>query len=171
MSRFPSAANSGATPIPVRSWYGLRGEIAVENELWHLVKVAGVSLNHPPVVNWIMRRDPPPEDRLRLSFFHEYGHLQTFPLALAHLAWLLFMGRWRGLGAKGLLARLAAAAVAHEAVWELASETYAILGAGPEYRRAYRAHPNPLRPLFWAVMVTLAILGSILTLRPRDDAS
>ncbi len=46
----------------VRSWYGLRGEIAVEHALWHLVRVGGVALHHPPVVNWILRRGLERED-------------------------------------------------------------------------------------------------------------
>lgn len=68
----------------VRSWYGLPAEIAVENNLWHLVRVAGLSLHHPPLVNLILRRGLPREERLYLSFLHEFGHLQTLPVAVLH---------------------------------------------------------------------------------------
>jgi hypothetical protein len=37
--------------MKVRSWYGLTGEIEVENELWHLVKIGDIALHHPPLVN------------------------------------------------------------------------------------------------------------------------
>src|SRR3990172_5756052 len=98
MSRWSGIANIdgsalGEGAMKVRSWYGLSGEIEVENELWHLVKVGGVPLNHPPVVNLILRRGLPREDRLRLSYLHEYGHFQTLPLAVAHAFLLLWAGR------------------------------------------------------------------------------
>lgn len=64
----------------VRSWYDLPAEIAVENRLWHLVRVANLPFLHPPVVNLLLRRNLPNEDRLRLSFLHEYGHSQTLPV-------------------------------------------------------------------------------------------
>ena len=122
----------------VRSWYGLAAEIAVENGLWHLVRVGGLPLHHPPLVNLILRRGLPRRARLRLSLLHEFGHLQTLPVALVHVVVLLFSRRWRKRGVSGTLAALAVAVIAHEAVWELASETYVIAAAGPEYRRIYR---------------------------------
>ncbi len=157
---------------PARSvctWYGLRAEIEVENEFWHLVRVGRVSLPHPPVVNLILRRGLPPEDRLRLSFLHEFGHLQTLPVALAHAALLLLAGRWRGRGIRGTLAALGMALVAHETAWELFSETYAAASAGPDYRRAYRAHPNRAgQALFWGGMTALATLTTLNLLRRRS---
>jgi hypothetical protein len=97
--------------MQVRLWYGLRGEIEVENELWHLVKVGGVLLNHPPVVNPILRRGLPCEDRLRLSYLHEYGHFQTLPLAVAHALLLLWAGHRQQRTFLGWLVRLTALAV------------------------------------------------------------
>ena len=79
--------------MKVRSWYGLSGEIEVENELWHLVKIGQVALNHPPVINLLLRRGLPREDRLRLSYLHEFGHFQTLPFALAPVLWMLWSGR------------------------------------------------------------------------------
>ena len=70
--------------LRVRSWYGLRAELGVEDRLWHLVRVGRVTLSHPPVVNTFLRAGFPEGERLRLSYLHEFGHLQTLPLALAH---------------------------------------------------------------------------------------
>ncbi len=75
--------------MEIRSWYGLIGSIQVEQELWHLVKVGGISLPHPPLINLVLRQRQTHHDRLRLSFLHEFGHLQTLPLALLHLLWLI----------------------------------------------------------------------------------
>jgi len=156
--------------VQIRSWYGLPGEIEVENELWHLVKVGGVPLNHPPVVNLILRRGLPREDRLRLSYLHEYGHFQTLPLAVAHALLLLWARRRQQRTILGWLTWLAALAVAHEAVWELASEGYAIAHDGAAYRESYRKTPNPLALVFWAVMGSLGIGLSAWLLRSGSRA-
>lgn len=142
----------------VRSWYGVTAEIAVENNLWHLVRVGGVALPHPPLVNLVLRRGLPRQERLHLSFLHEFGHVQTLPVAVLHLLWLLKNGRWRGRGWRETLAMLAAAAVTHEAMWELASEMYVIVQTGPEYGRTYRRYPNPLGQMtFWSSMAAAAV--------------
>ena len=76
----------------VRSWYELTSEIEVENELWHLVKVGQVALNHPPVINLLLHRGLPRDDPLRLSYLHEFGHFQTLPFTLVHPLWMLWAG-------------------------------------------------------------------------------
>ena len=172
MDKVPLESITPGQNHTVRSWYGLAAEIEVENELWHLVRVGRVSLPHPPLVNLLLRRGLPREGRLRLSFLHEFGHLQTLPLALAHAALLLLAGGWRGRGIKGTLAALGMAVVAHEATWELASETYAAVRAGPAYRRLYRAHPNRVgQGLFWVGMTALAALATRNLLRRRRSYS
>ncbi len=146
----------------VRSWYGLSGEISVENRLWHLVKVGPVPLPHPPLVNLVLRKGLPHEERLRLSFLHEFGHLQTFPLAFLLAGLLLVSGHRRHRGLRALLKHIVAGAIAHEAVWELSSEAYAIAMAGLEYRRIYRRYPNRLgRFFFWGGRATLATFASL----------
>jgi hypothetical protein len=55
----------------------------------------------------------------------------------------------------------AVALIAHEAAWELASESYVLARSGREYRRLYRKHPNPLLSAFWVGMSGLALLGTI----------
>jgi hypothetical protein len=140
----------------VRAWYGLTGEIEVENELWHLVKVEGVALNHPPLVNLILRHGLTREDRMRLSYLHEFGHFQTLPLALIQVGLVAWAGRRRrSLG--GWLKWLAILVVAHEAVWELLAETYVLMRDGRAYPATYRKTPNRLLPAFWIGMGSLAI--------------
>ena len=143
--------------MKVRSWYGLAGEIAVENEHWHLVKVGRVALNHPPFVNLIVRWGQTRSDRLRLSYLHEFGHFQTLPLALLHLLILLGSGLRRRRSLSGWLAWLSRLFVANEAIWEMASEAYLILHEGKAYLRIYRKTPNPLVSFFWAGMSGLGI--------------
>ncbi len=146
--------------LKVRSWYGLPGEIVIEHDFWHLVKVGSVSLPHPPLVNLFIRRGLPRRERRRLSYWHEFGHLQTLPLAFLHLFWLLRPGAPRPRSGKERLARLAALLLAHEAMWELASESYVVWKAGPSYRQVYRRHPNPWLRWFWIGMAGLALAAS-----------
>lgn len=153
-------------PRRVRAWYGLPGEIVVEGDQWHLVKVGPLPLPHPPVINRVIRRRLPHEDRLRLSYWHELGHLQTLPLALGHAVCL--WRRRRSPRQKSILSRLgwlAAALIGQQAAWELASESYVVAKAGQAYRRVHRENPTPLRALFWLGMAGIALLGTIFSVR------
>lgn len=143
--------------MKVRSWYSLTGQIEVENELWHLVKIGNVALNHPPVINLILRRRLPREDRLRLSYLHEFGHFQTLPMALVHVFLILWIGRKQRRSIFGWVKWLATLTVAHEAVWELTSEAYVVVHDGAAYRATYRKTPNRLLPAFWMAMGGLGL--------------
>lgn len=143
--------------MKVRAWYGLPGDIEVENELWHLVRVAGMSLPHPPLVNLVLRRGLPRADRLRLSYLHEFGHFQTLPLALAHGLGLLWITRKTRRSLLGWLAWSAGAVAANEAVWELLSEGYVVARDPAGYRKAYRQTHGPVVAAFWAIMGALGI--------------
>jgi hypothetical protein len=148
----------------LRSWYGLTGEIDVEDEFWHIVKVGSVTLNHPPFVNLFLRRGLVREDRLRLSHLHEFGHFQTLPLALAHVLLLVWRRRAQRARRRTILASVPrwlvstiGLAIAHQAVWEMASEAYVVVHDGPAYWATYRRTPTLFFPAFWAVMGVLAI--------------
>src|SRR3990172_2529521 len=134
--RLRPVAAGHSEPLRVRSWYGLPAELGVEDRLWHLVKVGGGSLSPPPVVNTFLRAGLPEAERLRLSYLHEFGHLQTFPLALAHAAALLWAGLRQGRSLAGWIGWILAVLLAHEATWELASESYVVLGDRAAYRQA-----------------------------------
>lgn len=144
-------------PRAITAWYGLHGEIIVEDELWHLVRVGNLSLPHPPLVNLMIRRGLAAKDRLQFSYLHEFGHLQTLPVAAIHASLLLWLAR-RGNRPTGI--KVLAGLLAHEAVWELASESYVVLRAGWKYRRAYRRRPNRWQGLFWLGMSFLAMIGT-----------
>ncbi len=142
----------------VRTWYGLQAEVDVENHRWHRVRVGRLRLNHPPLVSLVVRREVPNKDRLRLSFFHEFGHLQTLPLAVAHVVTLVWLGRHHKDRRRGVL-RTLALVLAHQTTWELASETYVLMHERRNYIAAYRKS-NPWIPLlFWS-----GVIGSIIFL-------
>jgi len=58
-------------------------------------------------------------------------------------------------------ARLAALLLVHEAAWELAAESYVLSRDVRAYSRAYRAHPNPLLPIFWIVVALATVAGTV----------
>ncbi|MFU8771504.1 MAG: hypothetical protein ACNA8H_03680 [Anaerolineales bacterium] len=143
--------------MKVRSWYGLNGEIEVENELWHLVKIGNIKLNHPPLVNLILRHGLARSDRLRLSYLHEFGHFQTLPLTLAHILFIAWSSRTQRHSFRGWLAWLAGLLIAHEAVWELLSESYVVVQDRAVYHKVYLQTPNSLLPIFWTSVSVLGI--------------
>ena len=154
-------AATSTDPHQVRSWYGLSAEIIVEHDLWHLVRVGPLALYHPPLVNLVLRQGQPRTERLYLSFLHEFGHLQTLPVAVAHAILLVITGRWRGRGLWGTIVAILAVILAHQALWELASESYVIAASGREYGRIYRDHPNPIGQItFWGGMAGLTFFLS-----------
>lgn len=141
--------------MKVRSWYGMTGEIEVENELWHLVKIGNIALHHPPLVNLMLRRGLPRNDRLRLSYLHEFGHFQTLPLTLVHMLIVVWAARTKRHSLRGWLGWLAGLAVAHEGVWEMLSEGYVLAQDPAAYRLVYHSSPNFMLPLFWIKMSSL----------------
>lgn len=152
--------------LELRSWYGLTGRFGVDGDLTHLVRLGRVRFDHPALVNHFLRAGLPLEDRLRLSFLHEFGHLQTLPVAMAHAFLLLCAGR----GGRRPLDRivwLAGLALLHQATWELASEAFAVASDRRGYRETYRRQPNSSVPIFWAVMAVLSGGLTWLLLRRR----
>ncbi len=133
----------------VRTWYGLRGEIDVGSGFWHLVRVGRISLPHPALVNIFLRAGLSGTDQDRLSLDHEFGHLQTFPLAILHaLGWW----RWRTLSRNWL-----SALVVHQALWELAAEAWVMVHQGRRYFSIYLG--RLWRPLaFWIGILTTMVL-------------
>lgn len=140
----------------VRSWYGLPAELGIEDRLWHLVQVGRVRLSHPPLVNTFLRAGLPEADRLRQSYLHEFGHLQTLPIALDHAGAILWAGSHQRRSFAGWVGWIFAALLVHEATWELASESYVVLGDRAAYRETYRRYSNPFLLVFWAGMALLS---------------
>ena len=57
-----------ARPKRIRAWYGLPGEIVIEGDDWHLVKVGPLPLPHPPLINRLIRCGLPRQTRPQLSY-------------------------------------------------------------------------------------------------------
>ena len=80
-----------------KTWFGLPVDITVASNHCHRVVVLGLTLPHPGLVNLFARWGLPLDERLALTWRHEFGHLQTIPVPLAHLLLILWPRRgWRG---------------------------------------------------------------------------
>jgi len=150
------------------TWYGLPVEITVSSDNRHRVAVPGLAIPHPGLVNLIVRQGLPVKLRLALTARHELGHLQTLPVPALHLLLLLWPRRGRPDGHPIL--RWLVAILTHQAVWELAAESYVVATD----RRAIQANRPPLaRALyagFWGVMAVLSIFGTLFLLRRRKQS-
>lgn len=77
-----------------RTWYGVPVDITVSSDHWHRVVVPGLALPHPGLVNLFARWGLPVDERLALTCRHEFGHLQTLPVPLAHLLLITLAAPW-----------------------------------------------------------------------------
>ena len=142
------------TEYHIRTWYGTIGRIELHGRFWHLAGLGGVEIPHPPLVNLLIRQGLPTEAQRELSFRHEFGHLQTLPLAVL-AAFVLLMraqrtGRLKWSQGLWLWAE-------HHALWEMMAESYVMWRLGRRYKGLYggRLHGGLL--LFW--LGTAALVG------------
>ncbi len=146
---------SAALKKDLETWYRLPVEITVTANHLHRVQFAGLTLPHPGVVNWISRRGHPLATRLELTALHEYGHLQTLPVPILHLLFVL----WPRDGAPTISGwrRLVGILLSHQVIWEIASEAYVATHdrratCGPRSRQ-----DKTLYAIFWGGMALLGL--------------
>ncbi len=148
---------------PARSWYGLPVDITVSSNHWHRVVMPGLALPHPGLVNLFARWGLPVDERLALTYRHEFGHLQTLPVPLLHLLLILWPRRGRKSGSRWR--RALVGFVAHQAVWELAAESYVAVGSRRDRRRSHSPAWKAIYVLLWSGMAFLAAAGTAFLLK------
>ena len=153
-------ANSATLHRTTRSWYGVPVDITVSSSNIHRVIVGGIPLPHLGVVNFFSRWGLPLQERLELTSRHELGHVQTLPVPLLHLLFLLWPRPRRQRRSRRL--RLLAMLVAHQAMWELAAEGYVIATAPPEHWSPRTPFARLLYAGFWIGMALLAAISTVL---------
>ncbi len=141
-----------------RTWYGLPVDITVAGNHWHRVVVLGLPLPHLGLVNFFARQGLPVDERLALTWRHEFGHLQMLPVMLAHLLLILWP---RGRQNKSRWVRLPVGFIAHQALWEIAAESYVVAGSGPENFRSRSRTSWVIYIALWVVMTFLAVAGTM----------
>ncbi len=148
------------------TWYHLPAEIRVTEAHLHRVRVAGVSLPHPGLVNWIVRRGLPLQTRLELTALHEFGHLQTLPVPLLHVVILAWPRR--GHSPYPLWSRLLVGLFSHQVAWEVAAESYVAARDARAYRAARPPRDKALYVLFWSGMAFFSLLSTWFILKREE---
>jgi len=151
------------------TWYGLPVDITVGRNHWHRVAVAGLPMPHFGLVNLLARCGLPVDERLDLTWRHEFGHLQMILVPLAHLLLILWPRRRPRDGSRW--PRLLLGFVAHQAVWEVAAESYVVASAGPE--RVIHSRPRgalALYALLWGGMASLAAASTLFLLQKSPSS-
>ncbi|GAB4528500.1 MAG: hypothetical protein Fur0018_14630 [Anaerolineales bacterium] len=143
-----------------RTWYGLPVEITVSSDHFHRVAVPGLAIPHPGLVNAIVRRGLPTDIRLELTTRHELGHLQTLPVPLLHLLFMLWPRRGRA--SHSLWLRLLLGLLAHQAAWEMAAESYLVLKDARSIHAPRRVQNRVLYVFFWCCMALVALWSTSL---------
>lgn len=150
-----------------KTWFGLPVDITVASNHCHRVVVLGLAMPHPGLVNLFARWGLPVDERLALTWRHEFGHLQTIPVPLAHLMLILWPRRGRRGGSRWL--RVLVGFVAHQALWEVAAESYVVASAGPDRFRSRSRVGWVIYALLWAGMAFLAVASTMFLLRKRPS--
>lgn len=140
------------------TWYGLSVEIEVSSNNWHRVKVGGLTLPHPGLVNFISRWAMPYKERLRLTQRHELGHLQVLPLPLLHLLLILRPRRGRDQHRRRL--RWLTGLLANQAVWEIGAEMYTAVRSPRGYYLPQSRLGRGIYAGFWGLMLVVAVVGT-----------
>ncbi len=149
-----------------RTWYGLPAEILVTETHVHRVQIPGVTLPHPGLVNWIVRRGLSVPDRLELTALHEFGHLQTLPVPLLHLAALLWPRRGESPYPRWL--RFLAGLLSHQAAWEMAAEGYVAARDARAVRVPRPRQDQVLYALFWGGMALFSLWSTWFVLKRKE---
>ena len=149
---------SGVLAQTAKTWFGLPVDITVSGDHWHRVTLPGLRLPHLGLVNMLARQGLPLGERLALTYRHELGHLEAFPVPLAHLLLILWPRRGRRKGSRGL--RILVGFVAHQVVWELAAEGYVVFHARRDCGRSRPTGRVSLYVALWSVIGLLAATGT-----------
>ena len=88
-------------------------------------------------------------------------------MPLAHLLLILWQRHGRGGGSRWL--RVLVGFVAHQALWEVAAESYVVVSAGPDRFRSRPRVGGVIGALLWGGMASLAVACTMVLLRKRPS--
>ena len=142
-----------------RTWYSLPVAITGTGDHLHRVAVPGLTVPHFGLIYFFARWGLPTEERLALTDRHELGHLQTFPVTLAHLLFILWPRRGRRKGSRWL--RILVGFVAHQTAWELAAEGYVAFHFRRDRRHPRSATGRAIYAILWSGVAFLAAAGTV----------
>ena len=147
--------------IKVRTWYGMGGTVIIGPGFLHRTGLGWFLIPHPPLVNWLLRQGLPINSRNALRIVHEFGHLQSAPLALLYTA-----ANYTAIiiANRANLSNLILVFISTHAAWEIMSEIITIMSDAQFYHKCYEKVSIIPRALFWFSAIVLTLLGWIILL-------
>ena len=148
--------------IKVRTWYGMGGTVIIGPGFLHRTGLGWFLIPHPPLVNWLLRQGLLKNSRNALRVTHEFGHLQTAPLALLYTA-----ANYTAIitANRTDLSNLILVFISTHAAWEIMSEILTIMSDAQFYHKCYEKVSIIPRAIFWFSAIVITLLGWIILLR------
>jgi hypothetical protein len=113
-----------AKTIHRRTCYGLNATVAIGSGFIHKAGFGDLLIPHPPVINWLLRQGLTRDEQYALSFTHEFGYLQSTPLALLYAVTNIAVAFATGYPS---LAKIILLLIGAHAAWEGMSEIFTII--------------------------------------------
>jgi hypothetical protein len=148
--------------IKVRTWYGMGGTVIIGPGFLHRTGLGWFLIPHPPLINCLLRQGLPKNSSTPLRIAHEFGHLQSAPLALLYTA-LNYTAIITANRAN--LSNLILVFISTHAAWEIMSEILTIMSDAQFYHKCYEKVSIIPRAIFWFSAIVLTLLGWIFLLR------
>ncbi len=147
--------------IQNRTWYGMNATVIIGPGFIHRAGWGRLLIPHPPVMNWLLRRGLTENVRYALSLTHEFGHLQSVPLAVFYAA--VNFAAIIAVGQANLM-KIIVVFVSTHAAWEIISELFAITCDARFYHKCYEEVTIIPRTIFWVSTIALTLMGWIIVL-------
>jgi hypothetical protein len=148
--------------IKVRTWYGMGGTVIIGPGFLHRTGLGWFLIPHPPLINCLLRQGLPKNSSTPLRIAHEFGHLQSAPLALLYTA-LNYTAIITANRAN--LSNLILVFISTHAAWEIMSEILTIMSDAQFYHKCYEKVSIIPRAIFWFSAIVLTLLGWVSLLR------
>jgi hypothetical protein len=148
--------------IKVRTWYGMGGTVIIGPGFLHRTGLGWFLIPHPPLINCLLRQSLPKNSSTPLRIAHEFGHLQSAPLALLYTA-LNYTAIITANRAN--LSNLILVFISTHAAWEIMSEILTIMSGAQFYHKCYEKVSIIPRAIFWFSAIVLTLLGWVSLLR------
>ena len=137
------------------------GTVIIGPGFLHRTGLGWFLIPHPPLVNWLLRQGLLKNSRNALRVTHEFGHLQSAPLAVLYTA-----ANYTAIitANRGDLSNFILVFISTHAAWEIMSEIFTIVIDPQFYHKCYQGVSLVPRAIFWLSTILLTLIGWIIVL-------
>ena len=137
------------------------GTVNIGPGFLHRTGLGWFLIPHPPLINLLLRQGLLKNSRNALRVTHEFGHLQSAPLAVLYTA-LNYIAIITANRAN--LSNLMLVFISTHAAWEIMSEILTIRSDPQFYHKCYQGVSPVPRAIFWLSTISLTLIGWIIVL-------